>query len=151
MSPPIKGAKRMTMKKRIETTHELDANLDQVWSNVRTGAAWEKWLPILSDSKIDGEGKGAKRVCKMHDGNELFETILESDDEQKLFQYKIDKQSFMPISDIIGTMKFSQNGVGTLLEWNVEFEVESDEIFNQVKPGIVEIYQTSSQRLAEIS
>ena len=151
MTPSIKLQKRMTMKKRIETTHELDANLDQVWSNVRTGAAWEKWLPILSDSKIDGEGKGAKRVCKMHDGNELFETILESDDEQKLFQYKIDKQSFMPISDIIGTMKFSQNGVGTLLEWNVEFEVESDEIFNQVKPGIEEIYQTSSQKLAEIS
>ncbi len=139
------------MKKRIETTHELDADLDQVWSNVRTGAAWEKWLPILADSQIDGEGKGAKRVCRMHDGNELFETILESDDKQKLFQYQIDKQSFMPISDVIGMMKFSQNGEGTRLEWNVEFEVESDEIFDQVKPGIEEIYQTSSQKLAEIS
>ena len=104
------------MKKRIETTHTLDASVEQVWKNVRTGAEWERWLPILSGSTIDGEGKGAKRVCKMHDGNELFETILESNDEQKLFQYQIDRQSFMPISDIIGTMKFSENNGET--NWN---------------------------------
>lgn len=139
------------MKKRIETTHTLSADLDQVWSNVRSGAEWERWLPILSGSSIDGEGKGAKRVCKMHDGNELFETILESDDEQKLFQYSIDQQSFMPISDVIGTMKFSENNGETRLEWNVEFEVESEEIFSQVRPGIEEIYATSSQKLAELS
>ena len=139
------------MKKRIETTHTLDASVDQVWKNVRTGAEWERWLPILSGSTIDGEGKGAKRVCKMHDGNELFETILESNDEQKLFQYQIDRQSFMPISDIIGTMKFSENNGETKLEWNVEFEVANEETFEQVKPGIEEIYATSSQKLAELS
>ncbi len=139
------------MKKKIKTTHQLNADLDQVWSNVRTGAEWEKWLPILSDSSIEGEGKGAKRVCRMHDGNELFETILESDDQKKTFQYQIDKQSFMPISDVVGTMKFSGDGEETTLEWNVEFEVASEEIFNQVKPGIEEIYSTSSQKLAEIS
>ena len=103
------------MRKKIETQHQLDAKLDEVWSNVRSGAAWEKWIPILSGSTIDGEGEGAKRVCKMHDGNELFETILESNDEQKLFQYQIDKQSFMPITDVVGTMKFSSNGEGTLM------------------------------------
>ncbi len=139
------------MKKRIETTHTLDASVDQVWNYVRTGAEWERWLPILSGSTIDGEGKGAKRVCKMHDGNELFETILESDDEQKIFQYQIDQQSFMPISDVIGTMKFSGSNGETRLEWNVEFEVENEEIFAQVKPGIEEIYTTSSQKLAELS
>ena len=139
------------MKKRIETTHQLNANLNEVWAHVRTGAAWEKWLPILSDSSIQGEGKGAKRVCKMHDGNELFETILESDDQEKLFQYQIDKQSFMPIFDVIATMKFSEDKSGTRLDWNVEFEVESEEIFNQVKPSIKEIYSTSSQKLAELA
>lgn len=139
------------MKKRIETTHTLHADLELVWNNVRTGAEWERWLPILSGSTMEGEGKGAKRVCKMHDGNELFETILESDDEQKLFQYQIDQQSFMPISDVIGTMKFSQENGETKLEWNVEFEVENEEIFSQVKPGIEEIYATSSQKLAELS
>ncbi|MEP1034166.1 SRPBCC family protein [Ekhidna sp.] len=139
------------MKKRIETNHTLNASLDQVWNNVRTGAEWERWLPILSGSTIDGEGKGAKRVCKMHDGNELFETILESDDKQKIFQYQIDKQSFMPISDVIGTMKFTRNNEETKLEWTVEFEVENEEIFAQVKPGIEEIYTTSSQKLAELS
>ncbi len=139
------------MKKRIETTHTLHADLELVWKNVRTGAEWERWLPILSGSSIEGEGKGAKRICKMHDGNELFETILESDDEQKLFQYQINEQSFMPISDVIGTMKFSKENGDTKLEWNVEFEVENEEIFSQVKPGIEEIYATSSQKLAEIS
>ncbi|WP_462253667.1 SRPBCC family protein [Ekhidna sp.] len=139
------------MKKRIETTHTLDASLDQVWKNVRTGAEWERWLPILSGSKVEGEGKGAKRVCVMHDGNELFETILESDDQQKLFQYSIDKQSFMPISDVVGTMRFSESNGETKLEWNVEFEVENEEVFAQVKPGIEEIYTTSSQKLAELS
>lgn len=139
------------MKKRIETTHTLNADVEKVWNNVRTGADWERWLPILSGSSIDGEGKGAKRVCTMHDGNELFETILESDDEQKLFQYQIDQQSFMPITDVIGTMKFSENNGETHLEWNVEFEVENEEIFAQVKPGIEEIYSTSSQKLAELA
>ncbi|MEO1254434.1 MAG: SRPBCC family protein [Bacteroidota bacterium] len=139
------------MKKKIETTHQLNANLDQVWSNVRSGANWERWLPILSGSSIDGEGKGAKRICTMHDGNELYETILESDDEQKLFQYHIEKQNFMPVSNIIGTMKFLPNEEATTLHWDVEFDVENDEIFNEVKPGIEEIYSNSSKKLAEIS
>ena len=100
---------------------------------------------------MEGEGEGAKRVCKMHDGNELFETILKSDDEAKVFSYRIDQQSFMPISDVVGTMKFSQENGTTRLDWHVEFEVASEEIFGQVKPGIEEIYATSSQKLAEIS
>ncbi len=139
------------MKKKIETTHELSAQLEKVWKNVRTGGRWERWLPILSGSTIDGEGAGAKRVCKMHDGNELFETILTSDDQEKVFSYRIDQQSFMPISEVIGTMKFSEEDGRTKLDWSVEFEVESEEIFSQVKPGIEEIYATSSQKLAEIS
>ena len=139
------------MKKKIETTHQLNAPIDQVWQNVRTGAAWERWLPILSGSTIEGEGQGAKRVCMMHDGNELFETILTSDDNEKLFSYRIDKQSFMPISDVVGTMKFSEENGATKLDWNVAFEVESEEVFDAVKPGIEEIYSSSSQKLAEIS
>ena len=139
------------MKKTIETKHELKAPLDKVWQNVRTGAEWERWLPLLSGSTIEGTGAGAKRVCKMHDGNELLETILTSDDQEKLFSYRIDQQSFMPISDVIGTMKFSEAEGRTFLSWNVEFEVASEEIFGQVKPGIEEIYSTSSQKLAEIS
>lgn len=139
------------MKKKIETSHEINAPIDKVWKNVRTGAAWERWLPILSDSTLDGEGEGAKRVCKMHDGNVLYETILTSDDQAKLFSYRIDQQSFMPVSDIVGTMKFSEENGYTKLDWNVEFEVENEEIFAQVKPGIEEIYSSSSQKLAEIS
>lgn len=139
------------MKKTIETTHLLDASLEDVWKNVRTGASWERWLPILSDSTIDGEGKGAKRVCKMHDGNELFETILDSDDLKKFFSYRIDEQSFMPVTDVVGKMQFRTTGNQTELQWNVEFEVENEEIFSQVKPGIEEIYASSSQKLAEIS
>ena len=95
--------------------------------------------------------KGAKRVCQLHDGQQLFETILESDDAEKLFQYKIDQQSFMPISDVIGTMQFREEDGMTTLDWNVEFEVETEELFEQVKSGIEEIYTTSSQKLAEIS
>jgi len=139
------------MKKKIETTHELDAPIDKVWENVRTGAEWERWLPILSGSTMEGKGEGAKRVCQMHDGNELFETILKTDDQAKLFSYRIDQQSFMPITDVVGTMKFSEENGTTRLAWDVEFEVENEEIFGQVKPGIEEIYTTSSQKLAEIS
>ena len=139
------------MKKTIETTHLLDASVEDVWKNVRTGASWERWLPILADSSIDGEGKGAKRVCKMHDGNELFETILESDDSRKFFSYRIDEQSFMPVDGVVGKMQFKRAGEQTELQWNVEFEVADEETFEQVKPGIEEIYATSSQKLAEIS
>ena len=139
------------MKKKIETTHELNAPIEKVWENVRTGAAWERWLPILSGSRIDGEGAGAKRVCQLQDGNELFETILTSDDQEKRFSYRIDQQSFMPISEVIGTMHFSEENGGTKLSWNVEFEVENEDTFQAVRPGIEEIYSTSSQKLAEIS
>lgn len=139
------------MKKKIETTHLLNASLEEVWKNVRTGGEWERWLPVLSGSTLDGEGKGAKRVCQMHDGNELFETILESDDMQKLFSYSIDRQSFMPIADVIGTMRFFEEGGKTRMSWNVEFEVENEATYEQVKPGIEEIYATSAQKLEEIS
>ncbi len=139
------------MKKTIETVHQLEAPLAKVWDNVRTGEAWEKWLPILSGSTMEGQGKGAKRVCHTHDQGDLYETILESDDINHIFQYRIDEQNMMPISDITGSMKFIDDNGGTRLEWNVEFEVENEETFEMVRNGISDIYATSSQKLAEIS
>ena len=137
------------MKKTIETSHQLDAPIDKVWANVRTGAEWEKWLPILSGSKL--EDNGNKRVCHTQEGGDIHETILKSDDKEKLFQYRIDQQSIMPIDSAIGTMKFRELNGKTHLSWNLEVEVENEESFEKVKPGVEEIYTISSQKLAELS
>lgn len=140
------------MKKVIETTHQINAPLEEVWANVRTGAEWEKWMPMVASSEIDGEGTGARGVCHTHEGGDLNETIVKSDDQEKVFIYRIDEQSMIPVTGIEGNMKFSASGEGTKLDWSVQMEIaeENEAGFAEIKKMTEEVYAASAANLGQL-
>ncbi|MEL6190506.1 MAG: SRPBCC family protein [Bacteroidota bacterium] len=139
------------MKKVIETTHLLNAPMEEVWAHIKTGANWENWLPLLSSSEMKGEGEGAKRVCYTQDGHALQETIVTSNDETKTFQYSIDEQEMLPMKDILGTIQLSEKAGQTQMDWKVDFELLVEEALPEVKVNIEEIYKQAAAKLDELA
>lgn len=135
------------MKKEIKTNNLIDAPIDAIWEQLRTGEGVDRWLPIVTSCKVEGN----KRRCTV-DGNQLDETILNSDDSQKLFQYAIDKQSLFPISHIVGTMKLhAHNEKQTNLTWDLSFDLQEESLFLEIKEGIENLYRQGAKGLEELA
>lgn len=134
------------MKKTVQTVNEVNAPLDKVWAKVGPGTNMDKWMPIIETCSVEGN----KRVCTTPEGATLYETI-EADNENKVFKYTIDKQDFMPISDIEGTITLKENGDATTMHWDVDFDIseENAPAFPEIKQNIEGIYQAAAISLAE--
>ena len=136
------------MKRFISTQHEISAPIDKVWSKIAQGDGVESWLPIIKSSTLED---GNKRFCEMHEGGKLEETILASEGT-KTFMYSIDKQEAFPAKNIVGTMRVEKLTEGnSKLFWDVEMEVEEDEVFAELKNNIEQVYQMSAAKLSEIA
>jgi len=136
------------MKRFIKTEHQVSAPIENVWAKIAQGDGCENWLTIIKESRLE---EGNRRVCTMHEGGDLNETILKSDGT-KTFMYRIDKQEAFPATDIVGTMRLEQiDDNTTKLLWDVEMFVEADEAFEQIKGMTEQVYAGSAEKLAEIA
>ncbi len=134
------------MYKSIQTTHHVNAPLENVWTLIKTGANWENWFPILKGSRVEGN----KRYCDLDNGDTLEELFLASDVE-KTFIYTVHKQKSFPAENIVGIMKLENNQGQTQLNWSVEMEVESEETFQMLKEHIGQMYSASAVKLEELA
>lgn len=136
------------MKRFISTQHEISAPIGKVWAKIAQGDGVENWLPIIKSSRLVNS---TKRFCEMHEGGMLEETILKSEGT-KTFMYSIDKQEAFPAKEIVGVMHVEALGTDrTKLHWDVEMEVEADEVFTEIKGKIEQIYSMSAARLSEVA
>jgi len=135
------------MKKYIRTQHILNASVEKVWSLIKTGADWEDWFPILKDSRVEGN----MRFCDLENGDTLEEAFLTSNAE-KTFIYTIHKQASFPANNIVGIIRLEEkNANSTKLYWSVEMDLESNEIFNELKQNIEGMYTDASKKLQELA
>ena len=138
------------MKKSIKTQHSIQAPANAVWDLIKTGANWEDWLPILSGSKVEGN----IRTCDLttpDGGIDVLEESFLAFETDMLFMYQINKQQSFPATDIVAYMKVNDNDGKTLLNWNVEMNVDSEETFDMIKTQITQIYSASASRLEELA
>ena len=136
------------MKRFIRTQHEVTAPVENVWAKIAQGDGVESWLPIIKSSKLES---GNKRFCEMHEGGSLEETFLVSEGN-KTFMYSIDKQEAFPAKEIVGTIRVEElPNSKTRLFWDVEMEVEKDEVFAELKNTIEQVYQMSAAKLSEVA
>jgi len=135
------------MKRFISTTHEINAPIEKVWAQIAQGDGCENWLTIIKASRLE---EGNRRVCTMQEGGDLEETILKSDGT-KTFMYRINKQQAFPATNIVVTMRLLVENDATVLNWDVEMDVEEDEAFAQIKAMIEQVYASSAAQLAEIA
>ena len=133
------------MQRFISTQHEISAPVEKVWATIAQGDGVESWIPIIKSSELVN---GNKRLCKMHEGGDLEETILKSE-TNKTFMYSIDKQEAFPAKDIVGTIRVEELDANkTKLYWDLELTVEEDVVFEELKKNIEQIYQMSAAQLA---
>lgn len=138
------------MNKVIKTSHKLNAQSDKVWDRIRQGSGVDRWLPVIIDCEMQGDGEGAKRICSLEQGK-MLETILKIDEENKIFQYAIDEQPLFPIDNVVGTMQVKQVVEGTELSWELSFRLKDENLFPTVKEAIEELYTAGANGLEQIS
>ena len=110
----------------------------------------DKWLPVITACKLEGEGEGAKRICELEQGN-MLETILKVNDEEKIFQYSIDEQPLLPIENVKGTMQVVAKDKTTELLWDLEFTLSDESLFPMVKEAIEGLYAAGANGLEKLS
>lgn len=135
------------MRKSIQKNYQINAPIENVWSNIKTGGNWENWFPTLTGSRVDGQ----KRYCDLDNGDTLEETFLASNAE-KVFMYTIHKQESFPAENILGIIKLENtNDKDTRLYWTVEMDVENEETFKVLNEHIGQMYAASAAKLEDLS
>jgi carbon monoxide dehydrogenase subunit G len=134
------------MKKIISTIHNINAPSSSVWANISKATGVNEWLPVITACHLDGD----KRVCLTEQG-EMNETILKVDNANRLFQYSIDSQPLLPIENVVGTMKVNENGEQTQLQWDLEFNIKDESLFEMVKQAVEGMYAAGAAGLETIS
>jgi uncharacterized protein YndB with AHSA1/START domain len=134
------------MKKTIATSHIINAPIEKVWANISKATGVNEWLPVITACRLDGN----KRVCSTEQGD-MNETILKIDNDQKIFQYAIDEQPLLPIADIVGTMEVFEQDNNTKLNWNLEFTLQDETMYEMVKQAVEGMYAAGANGLEKIS
>ncbi len=134
------------MKKKISTIHTIKAPSASVWANISKATGVNEWLPVITACHLDGD----KRVCSTEQG-EMNETILKVDKTNQIFQYSIDSQPLLPIENVVGTMKVNENGEQTQLQWDLEFTINDESLFEMVKQAVEGMYAAGAAGLETIS
>ncbi len=98
---------------------QIDASPDKVWAVVGDLAGVTKWIPMIAHAKVEG----SKRVCTMADGSgELHESISDYSNAKRSYRYIID-QGPLPVMNYQGGFAVQADGSGSLVAWDVEFDV----------------------------
>ena len=134
------------MKKTISTIHIINAPSENVWANISKATGVNEWLPVITACHLDGD----KRVCLTEQG-EMNETILKVDNTNQVFQYAIDSQPLLPIENVVGTMKVNEKGEQTQLQWDLEFTIKDESLFEMVKQAVESMYGEGANGLEKIS
>ncbi|MEX0960193.1 MAG: SRPBCC family protein [Burkholderiales bacterium] len=102
----------------------VDAAPAKIWETIRGGDGLDKWLPVITQCRLEGSGAGATRYCTMANGAELKEKILEIDDTRRRFRYSIDEHP-LPARNLRGTVEVKDAGAERAeVSWSAEFDSE---------------------------
>jgi uncharacterized protein YndB with AHSA1/START domain len=128
--------------KTVSVSKHIVVPVQVVWEIVRTGANMDRWVPAITQCKLEGSGVGAKRVCVV-DNHELHESIETVDDPSRLFQYRIHKQAMIPVHNILGTIHLTAcGGEETEVLWFVNFDLDDESTWVPVRDGIEALYRS---------
>ncbi|MEL6298443.1 MAG: SRPBCC family protein [Pseudomonadota bacterium] len=137
--------------KTVAVTKEIPVSADAAWAIVRTGDCMDRWSPMVTSCRLEGSGPGARRVCIINE-KQLDETIEAVDDASRLFQYRIDRQDLMPITNVRGVIHIAPISVqASQVLWFVNLDVLDEAAWPKVKDGIEAIYGASIDGLAALA
>ena len=112
-------------RSQVSISKVISVPPDAAWEVIGAVDGVEKWFaPVITSCRLEGN----KRICGT-EGGEFTEDIIKVDHENRVFNYGIPKQHMMPIQNILGTMKVTDNNGNANIEWSWTFDVEEkDEV-----------------------
>jgi uncharacterized protein YndB with AHSA1/START domain len=128
--------------KTVSVSKRIRVPVQVAWEIIRTGANMDRWVPAITQCRIEGDGVGARRVCVV-DNHEMHESIETVDDPTRLFQYRIHQQAMLPVRNILGTLHLSACGAEeTEVLWFVNFDLDDEAAWGPVRDGIEALYRS---------
>ena len=130
----------------LQSTNKIDAPTASVWKVIKKGDKVEAWHPLINSCYL----KGNERICTTEPGK-LQETILVIDEINKTFKYKIHDQKVYPIpSHITCTMKIIEGKDGTLLLWDIEFDLKGQENISEISENFIMLGEMVARNLEDL-
>ena len=118
----------------VKTTVKLDANAKDVWEMIGAYDSLTKWLPMVKEIEVEGEGVGAIRKLFLEDGSVVVERLEEVDEKNMTYTYSI-VESPLPVKDYIATLQVKEDGEQCVVEWSSTFL--ADGVSNEEAKDIV--------------
>jgi Polyketide cyclase / dehydrase and lipid transport len=122
-----------------------------VWQLIRSGRDVHRMMPgVIETCRVEGSGPGARRYCTTKQGP-LAETLLCVDDEARLFRYRIDEQSMMPLKDYEGSIHVTDRGDGTCeVLWFATYNLLDEAADSAVRDGLQGLLRTAIGEIGTI-
>lgn len=130
--------------KTIAVTQCLSRPADAVWQLIRSGRDVHRMMPgVIESCRVEGSGPGARRYCTTKQGP-LAETLLCVDDDARLFRYRIDEQSLMPLENYEGSIHVTDMGGGTCeILWFATYDLLEEAAEAAVRDGLLGLLRTA--------
>jgi hypothetical protein len=126
------------MRETVVIEKNLCVSADKAWAAIRAIGGLDRWFPIISACKVEGEGVGALRVLTLAGGGEMRDRIVEISSAERRLRYARTHLPF-PVSEYQGVVEIRGDGASCVLIWTVQFSVEPamrDEMAGLVKSAI---------------
>jgi len=127
------------MHETVVIEKKLAVGADKAWAAIRAIGGLDRWFPIISACRVEGEGVGALRVMTLAGGGgEMRDRIVEISDAARRLRYERPHLPF-PVSDYRGAVEIRGDGASCVLTWTVRFNVEPakrDEVAGLVRSAI---------------
>jgi hypothetical protein len=130
--------------KTIAVTERLACPADAVWHLIRSGRDIHRMMPsVIETCRVEGSGPGARRYCTTKQGP-LAETILCVHDDARLFRYRIDEQSLMPLQNYEGSVHVVDLGAqGSQVLWFATYDLVDESADAPVREGLLALLHTA--------
>ena len=129
---------------KVFVSSVIDAPVDRVWAHIRDFNGLPKWVPVVTQSRIEGglpsDQVGCIRNFNLTDGGNLREQLLALSDHDHSVTYNI-LASPMGVQNYVAALRLTRitDGERTFAEWTAKFDCEpgreqelADEFGNEV-------------------
>lgn len=134
----------MTTKVSLSTT--LAVSADQVWKVIGGFNALPEWHPAIKESKLDAGGR--VRMLDLAGGGSITEKLETFDDKKHAYSYSI-MHGPLPVSNYVSTLKVSEDGQGSTIEWSSEFSPAGASEM-EARKAVEGIYQAGLENLKKM-
>ena len=142
----------ISKRKTVAVTKIVPQPAEALWRFIRSGSDVQRILPsVIETCRVDGTGPGARRYCETKQGP-LEETILTVDDKARLFRYRIDRQSMMPLERYEGSVHVTDIGGGrTEVLWFATYDLLDEKADGPVREGLSGMFLTAIDGIGSVA